>query len=117
MKKAIIILALLASSCSPTEIVRNTPVVGDVCTLADRTLIDEKVVFAAEVIYNIPAHAYFVADQNGKLTQDVKFEVKPMLRKLNNLRNAVFAAKGTLTCDFNNMKQLQVEIIQLLPKE
>lgn len=116
MKKFIIVLALLTSSCSANQLLQSTPIIGTVCAAADRTLVDEKVVFAAETIYNIPAHAYKTANENGKLAPELKAKLKPLLIELDGYRRAVFAAKGSLSCDFASMQQLQIEIIQLLPK-
>lgn len=116
MKKLLIGLALLVGACSPNQILQSTPVIENVCTAAQGTLIDEKVVYAAEVIYNIPAQAYVSADKNGKLTPGLKATLKPLLIKLNILRKAISAAKGSVNCDFAQMKELQVQIIQLLPR-
>lgn len=118
MKKVIIVLALMTSACSVNKVLESAPVIGDVCTAAQGTLIDEKVVYAAEVLYNIPAHAYVTADQSGKFEQklELKATLKALLIKLDGLRRSISAAKGSVNCDFNSMKELQVQIVQLLPR-
>lgn len=117
MKKIFLFVACLAlSACSTNQLLQAAPIIGNVCTAAQGTLIDEKVVYAAEVIYNIPAQAYVSADKNGKLKPELKAKLKPLLIKLNGLRLAVSAAKGSVNCDFTQMKELQVQIIQLLPR-
>lgn len=116
MRALIIAVLLGTSACTGNQIMENTPVVGTVCNAAQGTLVDEKVVYAAQVIYNIPAQAYVTADRNNRLTVDLKARIKPLLIKLNDLRNTVKAAKGTVNCDFEQMKVLQVQIIQLLPR-
>lgn len=117
MRKVVIVAALMLSACSPNKVLENAPVIGSVCAAADGTLIDEKVVYAAEVLYNIPAQAYKAANENGQLTPAMKAALKPKLIKLNDLRLAVVAAKGSINCDFNSMKELQVEVLQLLPRK
>lgn len=116
MRKLFIILMLGASSCSANQMLQAAPVIGRVCTAAQRTLIDEKVVYAAQVLYNIPAQAYVSADRNHRLTPELKATLKPLLIRLNALRNTIKAARGSVNCDFERMKQLQVQIIQLLPR-
>jgi hypothetical protein len=111
-----LLLGTTLSACTPTQITQSVPIVGNVCSAAEGTLVDEKVVYAAQVIYNIPAQAYVSADKNKKLTPAMKATLKPLLIKLDDLRNTVKAAKGTVNCDFEQMKALQVQIIQLLPR-
>ena len=117
MRKILLALALALPACSANQLLQAAPVIGNVCTVANGTLIDEKVVYAAEVIYNIPAQAYVSADKNHKLTPELKAKLKPLLIKLNTLRKAVSAAQGSVNCDFAQMKELQVQIIQLLPRK
>jgi hypothetical protein len=116
VRSLIIALALASTSCTANQMLQAAPVIGNVCSAAQGTLVDEKVVYAAEVLYNIPAQAYVSADKNHKITPQLKATLKPMLIKLNDLRNAVKAAKGSVNCDFASMKELQVQIIQLLPR-
>lgn len=108
-------LCMALNACTVNDALKAAPVIGNVCSAADRTLIDEKVVYAAEVLYNIPAHAYVSADKNHKITPALREKVRPLLIRLNMLRKAVSAAKGSANCDFAAMKQLQVDILQLLP--
>lgn len=117
MKKLLIVLCLGLSACSANQLLQAAPVIGNVCTAAQGTLIDEKVVYSAEVLYNIPAQAYVSADKNGKLTPALKAKLKPLLIKMNELRLAISAAKGSVNCDFEQMKQLQVQVLQLLPRK
>lgn len=117
MKRLFIPLIVFSlSACSSNQILQALPVVGNVCTAAQGTLIDEKVVYAAEVIYNIPAQAYKAANENGKLSPELKGRLKPLLIKMNDLRLTISAAKGTVNCDFAQMKELQVQVLQLLPR-
>lgn len=116
MKRIMILLAAFSiNACTANQVLESAPIIGNVCAAAQGTLVDEKVVFAAETIYNIPAQAYVSALNSGKITPELKAVLKPLLVKLNAYRNAVKAAKGTVNCDFNAMKSLQVQIIQLLP--
>lgn len=121
MKKLLLVIACVAlSGCQSladlSNVGRSNPVVASVCGAAQGTLIDEKVVYAAEVLYNIPAQAYVSADKNGKLSPELKATLKPLLVKMNSLRKAIEAGQGAVNCDFENMKQLQVQVLQLLPR-
>lgn len=116
MRTLAIALCLLLSACTANQVLESIPVVGNVCEAADRTLIDEKVVFAAETLYNIPAQAYVTADKNGRLTPALKAQTKPILIKMDDLRRAISAARGTVNCDFKQMQELQVQVIKLLPR-
>jgi flagellar basal body rod protein FlgF len=115
MRTLILAVALATSACTTTQLLQNTPVLGQVCTAAEGTLIDEKVIYAAELAYNLPAHAYLTALKNGKISDDVKALVKPKLVKMYDLLKAVRAAKGSVNCDFNAMLELQAEVTKLLP--
>lgn len=90
MRKLLIAVALavmpLASAC--TTLAEGGPVAG-------ATVIDEQAMYAAEVAYNVPAHAYVTADANGLLTPEIKAQVKPLLLdayKALQLARAAYAA-------------------------
>lgn len=121
MKKIVMALALAVaplSACTTTEVLQNAPVIGNVCAAADRTFVDEKVVFAAETVLNIAADAYIKAFKAGELpVGPLQRDLKAKVIKLESLRNAVVAAKGTVNCDFEAMKDLQAEILSLIPRK
>lgn len=105
------------SGCSTTQVLENAPVIGNICSATEGTLVDEKVVLSAEILYNVPAHAYVTALNKNQLTPEIKAIVKPKLVTLHALLRSVRAAKGSVNCDFNAMKQLSAEVRALLPKE
>lgn len=112
---ALVIAASLSlSACERPVVGVGTPIV-DICTASDRTLIDEKVVYAAEAIFNIPAQAYKVANENGNLKEPLKGQAKSILIRMDDLRLAINAAKGTATCDFNELQKLQAQVLKLIP--
>lgn len=49
------------------------------CGLAADTLVDERVLYAAEAAYNVPAHAYVTLDGAGQLSAELKASVRPKL--------------------------------------
>lgn len=117
MKKTLaLLLCVSLSACSANSVLQNLPVVGNVCSAASGTLIDEKVVYGAEALFNVPAQAYVVADKNGKLTPELKAKLKPLLIQMDDYRLAIVAAKGTINCDYDKMKELHIRVIQLLPR-
>lgn len=117
MKK--LILAAFASmaltACSANSLLQSLPVVGNVCTAAEGTLIDDKALYSAYAFYQVPAHAYVTANRAGQLSPSVKAVVKPKLLAMYRLLQAVKAAKGTINCDYNSMKALHAEVSALLP--
>lgn len=121
MKKMLIALAIasapLAACSTLNTVLENAPVTGAVCAVADQTLIDEKVVFAAETLFNIPADAYEQAVLDGHLPPgDLRTDLRAKLIKLDTLRNAIYNAKGTVNCDFASMKALHSDIMTLIPR-
>ena len=119
MKKLILVafasLALSTTACTANQALQSLPVVGDVCTIAEGTLIDDKVLYAANALYNVPAHAYVTANRDGQLTPAVKAVLKPKLLAMYRLLQAVTAAKGTVNCDYASMQMLHAEVSALLP--
>lgn len=117
MKKLILLLtALSLGACSANQALRSAPIIGNVCGAAEGTLIDEKAVYTANAFYNVPAHAYVIANRNGQLTPALKAMLKPKLLAMYRLLAAVKAAQGTVNCDYNSMKVLHAEVTALLPK-
>lgn len=116
MKKLVItvLFATSLSACSPNKFIESLPVVGAVCTVAEGTLIDEKVVYAATALYVMPANAYVKALPH--LTPELKAVLKPKLIQLYSLLKSVRAAQGTVNCDYNAMKELHADILELLPR-
>lgn len=117
MKKLIIALALVTTSCSANQMLQSAPIIGNVCSVAEGTLIDEKVVYAAEALYNMPAHAYVTALEANQLSPTTKALVKPKLIQLYSLLKTIRAAKGTVNCDFNAMKALHADVLELIVRK
>lgn len=112
MIKVIAALASLSlAACQPAEPVNNTkgpevalsPTPGQLpCGLADGTVVDEKLLYGAETAYNVPAHAYVTLDANGKLTPELKAQVRPlMIEAYRYLGLARAAYKGGNVCELN----------------
>jgi predicted small secreted protein len=82
---------------------------------------DEKMWYAAEAGYNIPAQAYVSANKHGLLTPSLKATLKPKLQELNRLRLA--AKKAYEACDSASLKgkldaitALRDLVLPLIPK-
>ena len=117
MKRIVTLLgALTLGACTANQVLQSAPIISNVCEAADGTLIDEKVLYAANALYNVPAHAYVTANRNGKLSPELKAALKPKLLTMYRLLQAVKAAKGTVNCDYNSMKALHAEVTALLPR-
>lgn len=122
MKRLLTLLAALCvplvtlTACTVDQALRSAPIIGNVCGAAEGTLIDEKAVYTANALYNVPAHAYVTANRNGQLTPALKAMLKPKLLAMYRLLAAVKAAQGTVNCDYNSMKVLHAEVTALLPK-
>lgn len=85
------------------------------------TALDEKALYAAEALYNVPAQAYVVADGNGQLSPELKTKLKPMLqdayRVLLAARAAYAAGNATgFANQVNSLKNLGAAIVSLIPK-
>jgi hypothetical protein len=118
MKKLILAIALATSACTANQVLQSAPIIGNVCTVAEGTLIDEKVIYAAEALYNVPAHAYVTAIDNGQLPEgELRTNVKGKLITMFRLLSAVRAAKGTVNCDYNSMKELHREVLAIIPRK
>lgn len=115
MKKLLIALALILPGCTANQVMHSLPVVGNVCSAAEGTLIDEKVLYAATALYVMPANAYVKALPH--MSVDLKNKIKPKLVQLYALLKSVRAAKGTINCDYNAMKELHADILELIPRK
>lgn len=110
-------LAPMTAGCGINQVLENTPVVGSICEAADRTLIDEKVVFTTQTLFNIPADAYKRAVTDGHLpVGDLRTNLRNKLIKLDDLRIAIRNARGAVNCDFAAMKALHTDIMTLMPR-
>lgn len=120
MKKLVMALALAVaplSACTTTEVLQNAPVIGNVCAAAERTLIDDRVVFASEALFDIASDAYITTFKAGQLpVGPLQRDLRGKLVQLNDLRNAIYNARGSVNCDFAAMKALQADILKLMPK-
>lgn len=118
MRTLILACALALTGCvqGPNSLYLPTAPVVKVCSVADQTLIDEKALYAAEIAYNIPAHAYVSANYSGLLTPELKAVLKPKLTTMYTMLKAIRAAKGTVSCDLVAMQKLHNEVVALLPR-
>lgn len=128
--RSLILIAVAAiglSACQPTANEPNTnsnvaiATTGSGCGIASNTLADEKVLFAAETAYNIPANAYVTFDATGKLPSDIKAKIRPLLiQAYNGLKLARAAYNAGDTCSLNSyanlVKTLGNQAQSLLPK-
>src|SRR4051794_25225519 len=105
MRTLVIALSLPLSGFSANQVLPAMQVIGNVFPAAQQTLVDEKVVYAAELLYNIPAQAYVVLDMNEDIPPAIKPVAKAKLIELNKLRLMIINAKGTVNCEFGHMQQ------------
>ncbi len=86
MRCLLILGALALAACQPVVVAPASAPVAPVAApsagsgLTGATLIDEKLLVAAETAYNVPAHAYVTADGNKQLSPALKARVKPLLQ-------------------------------------
>lgn len=90
-------------------------------TALQATALDERALYAAEALYNVPAQAYVVADTNGQLSPQVKATLKPMLqdayRVLLATRAAYAAGNATdFASQVASLRNLSGAIVSLIPK-
>jgi hypothetical protein len=84
---------LVALMCAPVLTACSAlPPVSAVST--QNTVIDERVLWGAEALYNVPAQAYKTADQNGTLPDSVRVVVRPLLIKAFDAIKAAYSAKA-----------------------
>jgi hypothetical protein len=86
-----------------------------------QTAIDEKALYAAEALYNVPAQAYVDADARGKLTPEMKAVLKPKLADAYKALLAIRVAYeiGNETMFVNKLAtlgELSASILSLTPK-
>lgn len=120
MNRAFILLASCLSLCAcdpnantTTEAI-STPS-PTATSIADLTLMDEKAMYGAEVLYNVPANAYVIADAGNLLKPEVKATIKPKLIKLYDyLKLARLAYAAGNSIEFaqhkNNMTSLRDDL-------
>lgn len=104
-------------SPAQVETVANTPV-------GDYTILDEKSWYYAESLYNVPAYAYFSANEHGLFVghDALKASVKAKLQYLNKVRNAVYQAyKAGNAADFatkiQELKTLSEQVNDIIPRQ
>ncbi len=93
---------------------------GTAPTGAASTAIDDKAMYAAEALYNVPAQAYVVANANGKLTPALKLKLKPLLidgyNALVLVRAAFVAGNATSFADaVSKLTAISAAINNLIP--
>lgn len=77
----LLVLCLVASpACTSLSAASDAVAVATSSTpLGDRTVMDERAMYAAEALYNVPAQAYVTADTRGLLTPAMRRAVRPVL--------------------------------------
>lgn len=109
-------------ACSTIETVRDVAALAtSPVPLGDFTVLDDKAMFAAEAVYNVPAQAYVSANSRGLVKPPLKATLKPMLVAMGDtLRLCRTAYKiGDLT-SFNQryagLMVLKSQVMHLIPK-
>lgn len=134
MKKLIIgVVALALAACSTADRAALSTTLGtasapsrasiETCpsgSFGARTLADEKRLYDAEALYNVPAHAYVVADANDQLPFMLKQTVKPFLQQAYSalkLARAAYCAGNSegLLNQYNAVKLFANQAKALLP--
>jgi hypothetical protein len=118
MKIAILAAMLLASACTqtPAPVGNSTePAPSAPPQASNASVMDERALWAAEALYNVPAQAYVAADSRGALPVSVKTVAKAKLTQLYmalTVARTAYAAgnsKGFLEA-VSNMKRLKSEV-------
>ncbi len=74
------ILLVASPSCSTIHTVRTAVgVATSPVPLGDFTILDDKAMFAAETVFNIPAQAYVSANSRGLIPAPLKATLKPLM--------------------------------------
>lgn len=112
-----LVAALSLSSCAAiplaTMVTSSTPVLA-------ATNMDEKAMYAAEALYNVPAQAYVSANSNGLLSAPVKAKVKPLMVKAYDVLLTVRSAyklgdAAGFSQRYGALKTLSSQVKALLP--
>ncbi len=116
MKRIFLSIALACASistaaCDPLGGVNSASVAA----------VDDKLLYAAEAAYNVPAFAYVKADSRDQLSPALKAQIKPKMQALGELldkaRSAHALGNATLfNANFDQLKSLAAEISAMLPK-
>lgn len=83
---AVAFVALALAACQPGYVppIGAAPAPVTLCSgpaLAGSLVIDEKALYAAEALYNVPTHAYVTANANKQLSPALKARIKPLLQR------------------------------------
>lgn len=116
MKRLLMAVALAASSLSMVSCAALQPP-----NSASLAVLDDKLLYAAEAAYNVPAFAYVEADSRNQIPDALKAQIKPKLQKLGVLLDKARAAHKlgnavAFNASFDELKKLGGEITAALPK-
>ena len=116
MKRIFIAMALAASSISMASCAVLEP-----ANSASITVLDDKLLYAAEAVYNVPAFAYVEADSRNQLPDALKAQIKPKMQKLGELLDKARSAHSlgnaiAFNANFDQLKALAAQISASLPK-
>jgi hypothetical protein len=92
MKKIFLAVALMASSMVSACATIPVGAVTGPAPILGATTLDEKALYGAEALYNVPAQAYVSAMNHGYITPALKVEIKPKLVAAYDVLLAVRAA-------------------------
>jgi hypothetical protein len=113
------IIALTLSGCTALGGGSIVPLPAPAVITASTT-IDDKLMYSAEALYNVPAQAYVAADSRQLMSASLKATVKPKMLKLRSLlldaRKAYAASNATsFKAAYDAMKSLRDEVHPLIP--
>lgn len=89
--------------------------------LGDFTVLDDKAMYAAEALYNVPASAYRSADTRGLIPAHLKAVIKPKLQTMGRVLKTARSAYriGDLTsfnARYRALLALKDEVTPLIPR-
>lgn len=123
------IAAFALAACNP--LIGEVPAPGSTSIVANAAciapagastfILDEKTLYAAELAYNVPAHAYRTLNEAGQLTPALKASTQPLLVKAGaalDLARLAYNAKNAagFSCQINAVRSLAAQASVLLPK-
>lgn len=113
MKRLLIAVSLVlitVSFAAATVSCAPVPSVSGQCT--SQTVVDDKVAYAAEALYNVPAQAYVTANKNGTLPADIKAKAKPILLEM--YKKLLLVRSAHDACAYDQLLAYSVQVKSLL---
>lgn len=123
MKKLLFICLALAPICACSTLTAATEIASAATSsapLGDRITMDERGMYAVDLLYVVPADAYRNANEHHLITPDLRARVRPILQQMRQVQLACRTAYrlGDATswnARVADLQQLKAQVTALLP--